>query len=166
MSRGEYSSHFFVYCICTLSFIFLLVIAFFFFSFFFSFPILFTNIKKINRCSFISICLFLFINQRKHEHLSQFLQFTMSLILLKEQICNNMQQHGWTSGVYCSLYLALHVAGYGYPWLPVLRQCFSSGEAADGHTTYKARPSTKLTNNYLERPRPTDLITFWPWLRR
>ena len=35
-----------------------------------------------------------------------------------------------------NLYLALHLAGRGYPWLPVLRQCFSSGAAADGHTTY------------------------------
>ena len=35
-----------------------------------------------------------------------------------------------------------------WTWLPVLRQCFSSGAATDGHTTYKARPSTakqKLT---------------------
>ena len=46
----------------------------------------------------------------------------------------------------------------------MLRQCFSSGAAADGHTTYKARPSTKLTNNY--HVRPTDFITFWPWLSR
>ena len=62
-----------------------------------------------------------------------------------------------------NLYLALHhVAGHHYSWLPVLRQCFSTGAAADGHTTYKARPSTTLTNNYHVRPRLTDFITFWP----
>ena len=53
-----------------------------------------------------------------------------------------------------------------WTWLPVLRQFFSSGAAADGHTTYKARTSTKLTNNYHVRPRLTDFITFWPWLSR
>ena len=29
----------------------------------------------------------------------------------------------------------------GWTWLAVLRQCFSSGTAADGHTPYKARPN-------------------------
>ena len=36
-----------------------------------------------------------------------------------------------------NLFLALHV---GWTWVAVLRQCFSSGTAADGHTPYKARP--------------------------
>ena len=32
----------------------------------------------------------------------------------------------------------------GWTWLAVLRQCFSSGTASNGHTPYKARPSQNL----------------------
>ena len=46
----------------------------------------------------------------------------------------------------------------GWTWLVVLRQCFSSGTAADGHTPYKARPSQNL--DYHSRPRPPDFHNF------
>ena len=46
----------------------------------------------------------------------------------------------------------------GSAWA-VLRQCFSSGTAADGHTVQStAKP--KLTKNYHLRPRPTDFHNF------
>ena len=69
----------------------------------------------------------------------------------------------WTRA---NLYLALHVAGRGYPCLDSALAVEQPPTAIPRTTTYKARPSTKLTNNYHVRPRPTDFITFWPWLSR
>ena len=61
-----------------------------------------------------------------------------------------------------NLYLALHVAGRGYPCLDSASAVEQPPTAIPRTTTYKARPSTKLTNNYHVRPRPTYFITFSP----
>ena len=45
-------------------------------------------------------------------------------------------------------------------WFAVLRQCFSSGTAADGHTPYKSKAKPKLTKNYHLRPRPPVFHNF------
>ena len=63
-----------------------------------------------------------------------------------------------------NLYLALHVAGRGYPCLDSASAVEQPPTTIPRTTTYKARSSTKLTNNYHVRPRPTDFITFWSWL--
>ena len=45
-------------------------------------------------------------------------------------------------------------------WLAMLRQCFSSGTAADGHTPYKIQPSPSWPKNYHLRPCPPDFHNF------
>ena len=61
-----------------------------------------------------------------------------------------------------NLYLVLHVAGRGYPCLDSASEVEQPPTAIPRTTTYKARPSTKLTNNYHVRPHPTDFIAFCP----
>ena len=61
-----------------------------------------------------------------------------------------------------NFYLALRVAGRGYPCLDSALAVEQPPTAISRTTTYKARPSTKLAKNYHLRPRPTDFITFWP----
>ena len=54
----------------------------------------------------------------------------------------------------------------GWTWLAVLRQCFSSGTAADGHTPYKARSSQNwpkiTTYDHIHQ----IFITSCTWFRR
>ena len=54
----------------------------------------------------------------------------------------------------------------GWTWLAVLRQCFSSGTAADGHTPYKARSSQNwpkiTTYDHVQQ----IFITSCTWFRR
>ena len=63
---------------------------------------------------------------------------------------------------HANLFSALHI---GWTWLAVLRQCFSSGRAADGHTPYKAWPSQNwpkiTTNNQVHQ----IFITSCTWFR-
>ena len=54
----------------------------------------------------------------------------------------------------------------GWTWLAVLKQCFSSGTAADGHTPYKARPSQNWPNITTYDHVHEFFITSCTWFRR
>ena len=53
-----------------------------------------------------------------------------------------------------------------WTWLAVLRQFFSSGTAADGHTPYKARPSQNWPKFETDDHVHQIFITSCAWLRR